>query len=133
MKSAHTLTLFHQGNAIKTYHVALGRGGSGQKMQAGDNKVPEGIYRIAGRNPHSAFHLALRVGYPTPEQVREAKLRGVDPGGDIMIHGIRNGFGWVGPLQQKVDWTKGCIAVTDEEIEEIWRIVPDGTVIEIDP
>jgi murein L,D-transpeptidase YafK len=131
-KQAHTLTLFRQGKILKTYRVALGRGGPGQKSQAGDNRVPEGVYRIVGRNPHSAFHRALRVGYPTAEQVRDAKARGVDPGGDIMVHGIKNGLGWLGSLQQRVDWTKGCIAVTDSEIEEIWRLVPDGTPIEID-
>jgi murein L,D-transpeptidase YafK len=132
-KKAHLLTLFSDGQPIKTYRIALGRGGLGQKFQAGDNKVPEGVYRIVGRNPHSAFHLALRVGYPTPEQVGQAHQRGVDPGGDIMIHGIRNGLGWIGPLQREVDWTKGCIAVTDREIEEIWHLVPDQTVIEIRP
>ena len=132
-KSRHTLTLLRQGNALKTYRVALGRGGLGQKLRAGDNKVPEGLYTIVGRNAHSAFHLALRVGYPTPEQASEARSRGVDPGGDIMVHGIKNGLGWVGALQSHVDWTKGCVAVTDSEIEEIWRAVPDGTAIEIRP
>ena len=131
-KQAHTLTLFQQGKILKTYRVALGRGGPGQKSRAGDNRVPEGVYRIVGRNPHSAFHRALRVGYPTPEQVRDAQARGVDPGGDIMVHGIKNGLGWLGSLQQRVDWTKGCIAVTDGEIDEIWRLVLDGTPIEID-
>jgi murein L,D-transpeptidase YafK len=131
-KEAHTLTLCRQGRVLKTYRVALGRGGAGPKLQAGDNRVPEGLYRIVGRNPHSAFHRALRVGYPTPEQVRQAQVRGVDPGGDIMIHRIRNGLGWLGSLQRRVDWTKGCIAVTDGEIDEIWRLVPDGTPIEID-
>jgi murein L,D-transpeptidase YafK len=131
-KQAHTLTLFRQGKVLKTYRVALGRSGAGPKLQAGDNRVPEGVYRIVGRNPHSAFHRALRVGYPTPEQVRQAQARGIDPGGDIMVHGIRNGLGWLGSLQRQVDWTKGCIAVTDGEIDEIWRLVPDGTPIEID-
>jgi murein L,D-transpeptidase YafK len=70
--------------------------------------------------------------YPTPEQIRDAQARGVDPGGDIMVHGIKNGLGWLGSLQQRVDWTKGCIAVTDSEIDEIWRLVLDGTPIEID-
>lgn len=133
VKHAHTLTLYRQGQVLKTYRVALGRGGLGPKVQAGDNRVPEGVYRIVGRNPHSAFHRALRVGYPTPEQIRRAQARGVAPGGDIMVHGIRNGLGWVGPLQREVDWTKGCIAVTDREMDEIWSAVPDGTPIEIDP
>ena len=132
-KSAHTLTLLRQGRVLALYPVALGRGGIGQKLRAGDNRVPEGQYRIVGRNGHSAFHRALRVGYPTLEQASEARVRGVDPGGDIMVHGIRNGLGWIGPLQSHVDWTKGCIAVTDEQIDEIWRAVPDGTVIEIRP
>jgi murein L,D-transpeptidase YafK len=131
-KQAHTLTLYRQGKVLKTYRVALGRGGIGPKLQAGDNRVPEGVYRIVGRNPQSAFYRSLRVGYPTPEQIRQAQARGVSPGGDIMVHGIRNGLGWIGPLQQQIDWTKGCIAVTDREIDEIWREVPDGTTIEID-
>jgi murein L,D-transpeptidase YafK len=132
-KTAHTLTLFRAGSVLKIYRVALGRGGPGQKLKAGDNKVPESVYQIVGRNAHSAFHRALKVGYPTPLQVEQARARGVDPGGDIMIHGIRKGLGWVGALHRQVDWTKGCIAVTNSEIEEIWRLVPDGTPIEIDP
>ena len=99
-KQAHTLTLLRQGKVLKTYRVALGRSGAGPKLQAGDNRVPEGVYRIVGRNPHSAFHRALRVGYPTPEQFRQAQAGGVDPGGDIMVHGIRNGLGWLGSLQR---------------------------------
>jgi murein L,D-transpeptidase YafK len=133
MKQAHILTLYRQGQPLKTYQVALGRGGIGPKTQAGDNKVPEGVYRIVAHNPHSAFHRALKVGYPTPEQARLATARGINPGGDIMIHGIRNGLGWLGSLQRRVDWTKGCVAVTDSEIEEIARSVPDGTPIEIEP
>ena len=132
-KAQHTLTLLRGGKVLKVYRVALGRGGAGPKLKSGDNKVPEGTYKIVGRNSHSAFYRALRVGYPTPEEVAQARSRGVDPGGDIMVHGIRNGLGWVGSLQSDVDWTKGCIAVTDEEIEEIWRTVPDGTTIEIRP
>jgi murein L,D-transpeptidase YafK len=133
IKHEHLMMLMRDGRALKTYRVALGRGGIGPKVRAGDNKVPEGVYPIAGRNAQSAFHRALRVGYPTPQQVRDAQRRGVDPGGDIMIHGIRNGLGWVGPLQRYVDWTKGCIALTDGEMDEVWRAVPDGTPIEIKP
>lgn len=132
-KHAHTLTLYRGSNVLKTYRVALGRGGLGQKTRAGDNKVPEGNYRIVSRNERGAFHRALRIGYPTPLQVVAAHKLGVDPGGDIMIHGIRNGFGWIGSLHRTVDWTRGCIAVTDEEIEELWRAIPDGTPIEIQP
>jgi len=132
IKHEHVMMLMRDGQVLKTYRVALGRGGIGPKVRAGDNKVPEGVYPVAGRNAQSAFHRALRVGYPTPQQVRDAQRSGVDPG-DFMIHGIRNGLGWVGQLQRYVDWTKGCIAVTDGEMDEVWRAVPDGTPIEIKP
>jgi murein L,D-transpeptidase YafK len=130
-KHLHLMRLFNRGSVIRTYRVALGRGGKEAKSMAGDNKVPEGIYRITGRNPRSAFHLSLRVGYPTEQQRNVAQRLGVDPGGDVMIHGIRNGLGWLGGLHRKLDWTRGCIAVTDAEIEEIWTLVPDGIQIEI--
>jgi len=133
IKHTHTLTLLRGGRPVRQYRVALGRGGLGPKKQAGDNRVPEGTYRIVGRNEHSAFYRALRVGYPTPSQLATARARGIDPGGDIMIHGIRNGLGWLGPAQRLVDWTKGCIAVTDPEMNEIWSAVPDGTPIQIRP
>ena len=133
VKHTHTLTLFRDGQPIKQYRVALGRGGLGPKDHAGDNKVPEGTYRIVSRNPHSAFYRSLHVGYPTPQQITAAESRGIDPGGDIMIHGIRNGLGWLGPAHRLVDWTKGCIAVTDPEMDQIWSSVPDGTTIEIRP
>ncbi|NUQ29883.1 MAG: L,D-transpeptidase family protein [Acidobacteriaceae bacterium] len=132
-KSNHRLVLYRDGAVLRSYAVALGRGGIGPKERAGDNRVPEGQYRIVSRNPHSAFYRALRVGYPTPQQVAAARAAGIDPGGDIMIHGIRNGLGWIGTFQRTVDWTRGCVAVTDEEMDEIWRLVPDGTPIEIRP
>lgn len=132
-KSNHRLVLYRDGTVLRSYSVALGRGGIGPKERAGDNRVPEGQYRIVSRNPHSGFYRALRVGYPTSQQVVAARAAGIDPGGDIMIHGIRNGLGWIGVLHRTVDWTRGCVAVTDEEMDEIWRLVPDGTPIEIHP
>jgi murein L,D-transpeptidase YafK len=133
IKHAHTLILLRDGQPIKQYRVALGRGGLGPKDYAGDNRVPEGAYRVVSRNPHSTFYRALRVSYPTPSQVAAAHAHGIDPGGDIMIHGIRNGLGWLGPPQRLIDWTKGCVAVTNLEMDEIWEAVPDGTPIEIRP
>lgn len=132
-KHRHLMQLFSRGKIVKEYAIALGRGGSGPKSVAGDNKVPEGTYRITGRNPRSAFHLSLRIGYPNEQQRRTAKQFNVDPGGDVMIHGIRKGFGWLGAWHRKLDWTRGCIAVTDGEIEEVWSVVADGTVVEIRP
>ncbi len=130
-KSAHRMTLLKRGQVVRTYRIALGRGGLGPKMQSGDNRVPEGIYRITGRNPNSAYHLSLRISYPSPSQSQAARARGIDPGGDIMIHGLRNGLGWIGAQHRRIDWTQGCIAVTNAEIEEIGRTVPNNVVIEI--
>ena len=89
------------------------------------------MYTIVAHNSHSAFHQALRIGYPTEAQIVAAHRHGLEPGGDIMIHGIRNGLGWLGTLQRQVDWTKGCIAVTDAKIHVIAKAVPDGTRVVI--
>jgi len=122
-KSRHELVLIADERPNRTYKVALGSGGIGPKLQEGDRKTPEGRYRINGRNPNSAFHLSLRISYPEPHEVKAARERGVSPGGDIMIHGLPNGSGWIGERHLLADWTAGCIAVTDAEIEEIWRVV----------
>ena len=132
-KKERRLTLLQDGKVLKTYRVALGRNPEGAKREQGDGKTPEGLYAIAGRKLDSAYHRALRVSYPSPADVARARAQGVSPGGDIMIHGIENGLGWIGSLHTASDWTDGCIAVTDEEIEEIWRVVPDGTPVEIRP
>ena len=132
-KSARRLSLFRDGNQIKIYRIALGRNPLGAKQEEGDAKTPEGIYKIDGRNPQSRFHLALHISYPSDEDKNRAAARGVSAGFDIMIHGIQNGRGWIGAFHRWKDWTAGCIAVTDEEIEELWRVTPDGTTIEIRP
>ena len=132
-KSVHELTLYRGDQPLKSYAVALGRGEPGAKRRQGDNRAPEGCYRISGRNLNSAYHRALRISYPAAADLAAAAARGEDPGGDVMIHGIRNGLGWLGRLHRLIDWTAGCIAVTDREIEEIWRAVPDGTPIDIRP
>lgn len=130
-KAKHEMVLLRAGKILRVYQVALGRGGLEAKQEAGDNKVPEGTYHIAGRNVASAYHRSLKIGYPTPRQLEDARARGIDPGGAIMIHGIRNGLGWIGPLHRQIDWTRGCVAVTNSEIEEIWQLVPNGTIIDI--
>jgi murein L,D-transpeptidase YafK len=133
VKSTHTMTLMTSGRVLKVYKVALGRGFSGPKERQGDNKTPEGEYVIDQKNAKSRFHLALHISYPNVADIKRAREAGVDPGGAIMIHGLENGLGWLGLLQHDVDWTEGCIAVSDSEIEEIWRLVPVGTPIEIRP
>ena len=132
-KSARRMMLISQGEVLKSYNIALGGNPIGPKERKGDNKTPEGIYVIDGRNKDSRFHLSLRISYPNERDKNRAKELGVSPGGDIMIHGIKNGFTWVGDAHTGVDWTKGCIAVTDQEIEEISKLAPNGTIVEIRP
>lgn len=132
-KKQRQLMLMSKGAVLKTYKIALGGNPNGPKERQGDNKTPEGAYLIDSRNKNSLYHLALHISYPNERDKKRAKELGVAPGGDIMIHGIKNGFSWVGDSHTEADWTKGCIAVTDEEIEEISKLVPNGTVVEIRP
>jgi murein L,D-transpeptidase YafK len=132
-KSKRQLELYANRKLVKRYAVALGRNPIGPKLQEGDNRTPEGLYAVELHNPRSSFHKALKVSYPSPADSMAAAKRGVAPGGDIMIHGIRNGLGFLGRLHRLLDWTAGCIAVTNPEIEEIYCAVPDGTPIEIHP
>lgn len=132
-KKQRQLMLISKGEVLKTYKIALGGNPNGPKERQGDNKTPEGTYLIDSRNKNSQYHLALHISYPNERDKKRAKELGVAPGGDIMIHGIKNGFSWVGDSHTEADWTKGCIAVTDEEIEEISKLVPNGTVVEIRP
>ncbi len=130
-KGARRLMLISKGDVLKTYKIALGGDPNGPKERQGDNKTPEGTYFIDSRNKDSQYHLSLHISYPNERDRKRAKELGVSPGGNIMIHGIKNGFSWVGDLHTAADWTKGCIAVTDEEIEEIARMAPNGTIVEI--
>jgi murein L,D-transpeptidase YafK len=132
-KRERRLTLISKGKGLKTYKIALGGDPNGPKERQGDNKTPEGTYVIDSRNRDSRYHLSLHISYPNEKDKKRAKDLGVSPGGDIMIHGIKNGFSWVGDFHTEVDWTKGCIAVTDEEIEEIDKLTPNGTIVEIRP
>ncbi len=132
-KAARELVLYRQGKVLKSYRVALGRNPVDPKRRQGDRKTPEGRYTITGRNPSSAYHRALRISYPSAADRARARREGVSPGGDIMIHGLPNGQGYIGAAHRLTDWTDGCIAVTNEEIEEIWRLAPNGTPVLIEP
>jgi murein L,D-transpeptidase YafK len=116
---------------VKSYNVALGGGGLGPKRRRGDRLTPEGTYTIDFRNAASKFHLALHISYPQTADRQRARRLGIDPGGDIMIHGLPPEYSWVGAEHRRSDWTDGCIAVTDAEIEEIWKSVADGTPVEL--
>jgi murein L,D-transpeptidase YafK len=127
------LLLLRHGQILKSYKVALGHEPVGPKVRAGDHRTPEGNYVIDWRNPQSKFHLSLHVSYPSATDTQRARQSGNVPGGEIMIHGLQNGLGWIGRFHRLVDWTDGCIAVTNSEVDQIWQAVPDGTPIEIRP
>lgn len=133
VKSTRTMMLMSEGKVLKTYEVALSREPVGAKERAGDHKVPEGEYVVDSKVLHSRFHLALHISYPNAADRERARKLGVKPGGNIEIHGLPNRYAWLGSVQHYVDWTDGCVAVTNPEIEEIWRLVPVGTPVEIRP
>ena len=130
-KSARNLTVFRDGIALRSYRIALGFTPTGDKVQQGDGKTPEGLFTVNRRNPKSSFHLSLGLDYPLAKDIAAAKAAGVDPGGDIFIHGQPNGMGQLATIAY--DWTAGCIAISDHEIEELWRVVQTGTTVEIRP
>jgi murein L,D-transpeptidase YafK len=132
-KSARTMSLLSGDKVLKTYKVALGTVPDGPKRIEGDHKTPEGNYIIDAKNPQSQFHLSLHISYPSAEDRQRAAKLGAQPGGAIMIHGLAKQFAYLGPLHRQVDWTDGCVAVTNAEIEEIWKLVPIGTRVEIRP
>lgn len=122
-----------ENRALKSYKVALGGEPKGAKERQGDHKTPEGIYSVDAKKPTSQFHKALHLSYPNEEDRERAKKLGVKPGVDIEIHGLGAKWGWVGGGHRAVDWTDGCIAVTNEEIDEIFPLVKVGTPVEIKP
>ncbi len=132
-KSKRVLVVLKEGEILKTYRVSLGGNPQGHKLKTGDQRTPEGTYILDTRNPNSKYHLSIRISYPSEADIQRAQKMGVTPGGDIMIHGLPNGMAKAEQSYRKSDWTNGCIAVTNNEIEEIWHLVPDGTPIEIRP
>ncbi len=133
LKHQHVLRLMHGDRVLKEYKVALGGSPIGPKTQQGDHKTPEGVYVIDAHNSRSQYYKSLHISYPTPEQRTSARKHGVSPGGDVYVHGLPNGRRAIGAAHRLYDWTDGCIAVTDEEMDEIWPVVANGTPIEIRP
>jgi murein L,D-transpeptidase YafK len=132
-KAARRLTLLRNGQTLKSYSVALGRAPIGAKEYEGDQRTPEGIYTVDFHKADSDYHLALHISYPEQRDIDRATAQGLSAGSDIMIHGLPNGRGWIGRFHRRSDWTAGCIAVADFEIEEIYRAVPNGTPVELRP
>lgn len=132
-KAERKLLAYSGSRLVKTYKVALGQNPIGDKQYEGDNKTPEGIYKINDKNPNSGWHKNLGISYPDATDTKRAKLQGRSPGGNIKIHGLKNGRGFIGKFHRWKDWTQGCIALTDEEVDELFDHVPVGTIIEIRP
>ena len=132
-KQDRTLELYWHGEPLKTYRVALGGAPVGAKQARGDQRTPEGRYTVVKKHKDSLFHDALELSYPNAADKARARAAGVSPGGGIEIHGLRAGFEWLGSAHTLFDWTDGCIAVTNTEIDELVRAAPPGTIVEILP
>jgi len=118
---------------LASYDIALGSAPEGHKQREGDGRTPEGRYLLDWRSNDSDYYRAIHISYPDAEDRRNARVAGVNPGGRIMIHGLPNGLGEIGRDHAKGDWTNGCIAVSNAELDEIWELTPLGTPIEILP
>ena len=132
-KSASLMTLMQNGNVVKEYKVVFGGNPKGHKQIEGDEKTPEGKYTLDYKKSDSSFYKAIHISYPNEQDKKRAKEAGESPGGLIMIHGQKNGLGWISSLSQRFNWTNECIAVTNKEMDEIWKLVKIGTPIEILP
>ena len=132
IKNEKLLLLLRNGKILKSYRVSLGRD-PGRRLRRGDNRTPEGRYVIDGRNPRSSYYKALHISYPNASDIRNAKNLGVSPGGEVLIHGLPEGFEDLGDYQADLNWTRGCIAVSNQEMDEIWELVPNGTSVRITP
>lgn len=133
IKSKRIMMLLKDGEIIKTYRIALGKSPNGRKTHAGDQKTPEGNYSIISRNQHSKYYKAMNISYPNESDIQNARRLGVSPGNSIAIHGLPKELEDIDKFHRRLDWTDGCIAVTNHEIDEIWQLVSDGTPIEIKP
>ncbi|NJM80579.1 MAG: L,D-transpeptidase family protein [Flavobacterium sp.] len=132
-KSKRELLVYAQGKLLKTYTIALGGNPIGHKVFDGDKKTPEGVYYINDKNPNSGYHKNLGISYPNEKDIEEAKKIGKPVGGAVKIHGLRNKTGIISKIHRWFDWTLGCIALTDDEVDELYHAVPIGTKIEILP
>lgn len=132
-KQERKLLLLSQGKEVRSYKIALGSEAVGPKTRQGDHRTPEGIYVLDARNPNSHFYKAFHISYPNSKDIAAAKKLGVSPGGNIMLHGLGKEYAWVGKAHVLHDWTDGCVAVTNEEMDEMWKMVRIGTPIEIKP
>lgn len=132
-KPRKTLSLLHGETVLATFPVAFGANPLGHKQQEGDERTPEGSYRLDFKKADSGYFRAIHISYPNATDQADARRRGVSPGGFVMIHGQRNGFGWASFITQRFNWTNGCIALRNEDMAIVWEAVEPGTPIEIRP
>ena len=132
-KEERRLYLMSGERVVRDYRISLGKTPEGHKLYEGDSRTPEGSYTIDLRNPHSDFYKSIRISYPNAKDRKLAEAWGLSPGGNIMIHGLPNNVGDMAFAYKGLDWTDGCIAVTNEEMDEIWQLVDVGTPIRILP
>jgi len=132
-KSERILFLMREGEVLAKFNVTFGAEPIGHKQQQGDEKTPEGPYILDYKNANSAFYKSIHVSYPNAKDRSRARKLGVDPGGDIMIHGQTNDWGWAAPISRFFNWTDGCIALSDKDMQQVWESVDSGTPIEIHP
>jgi murein L,D-transpeptidase YafK len=132
-KQQRKLVLLQNGREVRSYKIALGSHPVGPKIQQGDHRTPEGTYVLDRRNPNSQFYKAFHISYPNSKDAAVARKLGLSPGGDIMLHGLPKDYAWVGKAQSSHDWTDGCIAVSNEEMDELWSLIRLGTPIDIKP
>ena len=131
LKEKHKLFLFFKDKIVREYHVALGKSPKGKKTMQGDRKTPEGNYTLDFKKADSSYYRAIHISYPSAKDKENAKKLGINPGGAIMLHGQPNGWGWLSFIRQRFNWTSGCIAVSNRDMDEIWRLIKPGTPIEI--
>jgi len=130
-KSENKMYLMEGEKVVKEYSIALGANPKGHKQQEGDERTPEGIYTLDYKNENSASYRSMHISYPNQQDIENAKQRGVSPGGFIMVHGQLNGLGWLATISQGFNWTNGCIALTNSEMDEFMTLVGTGTKISI--
>ncbi len=133
IKKQRIMMLLKGGDIVKTYRISLGKDPVGHKVKEGDKKTPEGTYYIESRKADSKYYRALKISYPNETDRQKASDMGVSPGGLIMIHGLPKDLESVGRSHRLLDWTDGCIAVTNEEMDQLWDLVPVGIPVIIQP
>ncbi|OYY73727.1 MAG: hypothetical protein B7Y40_07645 [Gammaproteobacteria bacterium 28-57-27] len=133
LKSDHKLQLLSGEKLVHEFHVVFGANPKGHKMQEGDERTPEGSYILDYKKSNSAFYRAIHISYPNAKDIASAKSRDVKPGGEIMIHGQKNGLGWLSSISQRFNWTNGCVALPNRDMDVVWALVKEGTPIEILP